>query len=221
MQGSVGFGANIIAVPLLVLIDPAFVPAPALLGGFGINVAMMLRDRHAVSPRSVGGAMVGRIIGTVVGVAALTALNERSLSLVVAVVVLAAVAVTASGFTAPRSPTNLVLAGTMSGIGASTAGIGGPPVALLFKDAPGAEVRGSLGAFFVAGNVVSLGAMAAVGLLGWNELRLGLLLAPAAGAGFACTRWTIPIVDRGFVRPAILALSALAAVAVVARLVVV
>jgi hypothetical protein len=200
------------------LLDPGLVPGPSLLAVFGINVAMAVRDRRSVSFDLIGVALLGRAVGTVLALAALAVLDERGLSIVVAVVVLGAVAIAASGVSANRSTGNLLAAGSVSGVGATTAGIGGPPVALLFRDAPGDEVRGSLGAFFVVGNTLSLAALSIGGLLGAEEVRLGLLLAPAAMAGFACTRWTVPLADRGFVGPAILVLSSLAALASLVRL---
>lgn len=220
IQGSVGFGANVVAVPTLFLIDPAFVPIPALFAGFGINILMLWRDRQATSLGPVATALAGRVVGTGVGVAALGAASERGLGALVALVVLAVVAVSALGFTAKRSPRNLVAGGILSGFGASTAGIGGPPVALLFQDAEGPEVRGSLGAFFVVGNVISLTGMALAGFFGADELRLGLLLTPAAVAGFSCTRWVVPVVDNGRTRSAILAASTAAALALMLTLVV-
>ncbi|MEM7324175.1 MAG: sulfite exporter TauE/SafE family protein [Actinomycetota bacterium] len=218
IQGSVGFGANVVAVPTLFLIDPAFVPIPALFAGFGINILMLWRDRQATTLRPVATALAGRVVGTALGIAALGAVSEQGLGIIVAVVVFAVVGAGVFGLSADRSPTNLLTGGVFSGFGASTAGIGGPPVALLFQNAEGPEVRGSLGAFFVVGNVISLSGMALAGFFGPEELRLGLLLTPAAVAGFACTRWVVPHIDRGHTRTAILAASAAAALALLLKL---
>lgn len=219
VQGSIGFGANVVAVPTLFLIDPAFVPAPALFAGFGINILMLLRDHRSLSVRPVTNALIGRVVGTGLGVAALGAVSEQGLGIIVAAVVLSVVVVSALGFAAPRTTTNMLTGGVISGFGASTAGIGGPPIALLFQDAEGPEVRGSLGAFFVFGNVISLSGMALAGLIGGEELKLGLLLTPAAIAGFAFTRWVVPYVDQGHTRTTILIASSAAALALVLKLV--
>lgn len=211
VQGSIGFGANIVAMPLLFLIDPAFVPGPALLGGFGLNVLNLVRDRRSAAVRPIGTALVGRIGGTMIAVATLRVLSEEGIGLVVALVVLSVVALSLSGMTAPRTTRNMLTGGVFSGFGAGTAGIGGPPVALLFQDSEGPEVRGSLGLYFVVGNVISLTGLAIAGRFGTDEIRLGLALAPAAVAGFAISRWFIPFVDRGRMRTAILVVSSAAA----------
>ena len=219
IQGSVGFGANVVAVPTLFLIDPAFVPIPALVAGFGINILMLWRDRRAMSVRPVANALAGRAVGTGLGIAALGAVSEQGLAIIVAAVVLTVVLVSAFGISAERSARNMLTGGVVSGFGASTAGIGGPPVALLYQNADGPEVRGSLGAFFVFGNVISLGGMALAGFFGAQELRLGLALFPAAVAGFACTRWVVPYVDAGYTRIAILVASSAAAIALLLELI--
>lgn len=218
IQGSIGFGANIVAVPTLFLIDPAFVPAPTLIASVGVNILMLVRDRRSLSVRPVTNALIGRAAGTGIGVAALGAVDEQGLGVIVAVVVLSVVVVSAFGFAAPRTTRNMLTGGVISGFGASTAGIGGPPIALLYQDAEGSEIRGSLGAFFVFGNIISLSGMALAGLIGGEELRLGLLLLPAAIAGFACTRWVVPHVDQGYTRTAILIASSAAAFALVLKL---
>ena len=218
VQGTVGFGANILAVPPLLLLDHRLVPGPIILAFLAVNLLMVLRDREATSLAPIGTVLSGRLVGTAIGIGTLALLSRQGLAVVVAVTVLAVVAVTAFGLSAERTPRNLVTAGLASGFCASTAAIGGPPIAVLYADAEGPEVRGSLGALFFAGNVVSLAGLATAGLLGWDRVGLGLVLAPAALAGFGCSRWLVPILDRGRTRAAVLGLSASAAIGLLARI---
>lgn len=218
IQASVGFGANILAVPILLLLDPRLVPGPVILAVLGVNLAMVVRDRRATAPASLGIILSGRLVGTVAGVTALTQVGERGLAILVAVTVLAVVGVMAKGLSVTRTPRNMVTAGLISGFSASTAGIGGPPLAVLYADADGPEIRGSMGALFVVGNILTLVGLTLGGLFGREELRLGLALAPAALLGFVATRWLVPALDRGHTRRAILALSAIAAAGVLGRL---
>jgi uncharacterized membrane protein YfcA len=56
-----------------------------------------------------------------------------------------------------------------------------------------------------------------VGNLGWEELRLAVVLLPGTFIGLRCSRWFAHHVDRRSARPIVLVLSALAAAAVLAR----
>lgn len=217
IQSSVGFGANILAVPPLLLLDVRLVPGPIILALLGVNLLLVVRNRAATSFGPIGTVLSGRLVGTGIGIWTLTLLTQRGLAVVVAVLVLGIVAITATGLTAPRTRRNLVGAGLVSGFSASTAALGGPPIAVLYADAEGPEVRGSLGALFFAGNVVSLTGLAMAGLLGWDRVALGLALAPAAFVGFGCSHWLAPVLDRGHTRSAVLALSAAAAIGLLVR----
>lgn len=218
IQSSVGFGANVVAVPALLLIDPVLVPGPAILALLGLNLAMAWRDRGATSLRPLGTVLAGRLLGTAIGVMTLGLLTQQGLAVVVAVTVLAVVAVTARGLSVARTPVNLASAGVVSGFSAATAGIGGPPLAVLYADADGPEIRGAMGALFVVGNVISLAGLAIGGLFGRDGVAWGLALAPAALAGFACSRWLVPVLDRGNTRRAVLAVSATAAIGLLVRI---
>lgn len=217
IQSSVGFGANILAVPPLLLLDPGLVPGPIILALLGVNLLMVVRNRAATSFGPIGTVLSGRLVGTMAGIWTLAVLSDQGLAIVVAVLVLAIVVVTATGVTAPRTRRNLVTAGLISGFSGSTAALGGPPIAVLYADADGPEIRGSLGALFFAGNVASLTGLALAGLLGWEGVGLGLALAPAAFVGFGCSRWLTPVLDRGHTRTAVLGLSATAAVGLLLR----
>ncbi len=218
VQGSVGFGANLIAVPALVLIDPRLVPGPALVAVAGLNLLMVARDGRATSLRPLATVLGGRLAGTVIGVLALTAIGPRGLELLVGSTVLVAVALTAGGLQVRRTRRNLVAAGAVSGFGASTAGIGGPPLAVLYADAEGPEIRGAMGVLFSVGNVLSLAGLALAGILDREGIGYGLVLAPSAMLGFGLTRWVVPVLDRGRTRPAVLTLSAVAGAVVLVRL---
>lgn len=218
VQGSVGFGANIVAIPVLLLLHAPLVPGPVILSMAGLNILMAVRDHRATSLGPVVTVLGGRLVGTAVGVTALAAVSQRGLALLVAVTVLVIVAVTARGLSVSRTPRNLAAAGAVSGFSGSTAGMGGPPLAVLYADAEGPEIRGAMGAMMVVGNVVTLSGLAIGGLFGPEEVRLGLLLAPGALVGFGCSQRLVPFLDRGRTRAGVLTVSAVAAVAVLGRL---
>ena len=51
VHGAVGFGMNLLAVPALVLLDPTFVPGPAVAVGLVLSVLVAGRERSPVDRR--------------------------------------------------------------------------------------------------------------------------------------------------------------------------
>ncbi len=218
VQGAVGFGANLLAMPVLVQIDPALVPGPTLLAIGVLNILVMWKERRSIEFQPISEALAGRLGGTALAVVALGFLSERGVAFVVAIVVLAAAAVSAVGFTAPRTRRNMMVGGTVSGFGATTAGIGGPPVALLFQNAPGPQIRGSLALYFALGLAMTLAGLAVAGEFGAEEASASLKLLPAAVLGYLASRPLSRVMDRGNARPAILVLCSAAAIVLLVRL---
>ena len=217
VQGSIGFGVNVVAGPILVLIDPELVPGPALVIAFVLTVLVAYRERGATDLGGFKWVFVGRVPGTVAGAFAAAALPEEGVAIALASVVLVAVLLSVGGWRVRRTPATLAGAGVVSGVMGTVSSIGGPPVALLYQDERGSEVRGTLSSIFAVGALFSLVLLAIVGRFGWHELSVALALLPAVAAGFVVSRWTVPIMDRGFVRPAILGLCAASAIAALVR----
>jgi uncharacterized membrane protein YfcA len=132
-------------------------------------------------------------------------------------VVLVAVVMSVLGWRIDRTPGTLTAAGALSGVMGTISSVGGPPVAMLYQDARGAMVRGTLSAIFGVGALVSILLLAAVGRFGRQEVVVSLILLPGVVVGFVSSRWTAHWLDRGFVRPAVLALSAGSAIAAIVR----
>lgn len=219
-QAAIGFGGNLISMPLVALVEPDLVPGAVLIAVTAQNTLMMLRDRESIQVKSVSNALVGRFAGTVVAIAVLRQISEDGLQVAVAVTVLVLVAVTTIDLAPRRTTATMIGAGTISGFFAATAGIGGPPVALMFHKDPGPDIRGSMGGFFVVGTSITIVGLALADRLGAYELRWGLALMPAALLGFLLSGPLLPIVDRGYTRPAILVVSTGAALGIVVRLLV-
>jgi uncharacterized membrane protein YfcA len=99
----------------------------------------------------------------------------------------------------------------------TTAAVGGPPVALLLQNLPGARLRGTLSGVFLVGASVSLLALVLVGRFGREELTLALALLPGILLGFAISGVTAPILDRGYTRAAVLVLASVAALVAIGR----
>jgi hypothetical protein len=217
LQGSIGFGLGLFAVPLLLLIDPRLVPAPLLLASGVLTILLTHRERHAVIARDLGWSLGGRFLGTLPALAVLLVMPAERLGLAFAALVLLGVALSIGGWHLPPTPRVLVGAGALSGFMATIAAIGGPPMALVYQHESGPRIRGTLSAFFVVGVAISLAGLAAVGRFGRAEVVLAALLLPGILAGFVASRHTARRLDRGYMRPAVLAVSAASAVAVIVK----
>jgi uncharacterized membrane protein YfcA len=211
----VGFGLSLLGAPLLALLDPSLVPGPLLAAAFLLSVLMAVRERRSVDFRGVGWALAGRVPGTFLGAGLLAAIPRRETALLVGAMVLVAVLLVSTGTRVARTPPALFGAGVLSGIMSTTSAIGGPPVALLYQDAQGDRVRGTLSGFFLVGIVISLTALALVGRFGRPEILSTLFLSPAVVLGFLLSTRVTALLDRGHTRTVILAASGLAGAAVI------
>ena len=217
VQGAVGFGLNLVAVPLLVLIDPRLVPGPVLVAALVLTILVLRRERRAVDFAGLGWAFAGRLPGTELGVAALLMLPPSSLSLVFAGLVLIAVLMSASGMRLRPTRGTLLIAGALSGFMSTTSAVGGPPMALVYQDAAGPRLRGTLAGYFVAGALISIFALTVAGRFGAAEARASLSLLPGVVIGFALSARAARKLDAGYIRPAVLLLAGVASMTVIVR----
>jgi uncharacterized protein len=216
-QGSLGFGLGLIAAPVLALADERFVPGPLLFVGVVLTVMVALRERGSLDVRGVRWAVAGRIPGTILGAIAIAHLPERGLIVLFAVLVIAAVVVSAAGVVvSPTAPT-VFSAGAASGFMGTITSIGGPPMALVYQREKGAQLRSTLAVFFLVGASFSLLVLIVIGRFEAADLRLGLSLVPPMVVGFAVSGATRHWFDRGYIRPAILWFAGVTSVVVLVR----
>jgi len=131
--------------------------------------------------------------------------------------VLFAVALSASGLHVRPTTWTLLSAGALSGFMGTTSNTGGPPIALLYQNAPGARLRSTLSGYFALGTTISLLALAAVARFGRDELWSALALLPGVLIGFVLSTRTLPLLDRGYTRAAVLTVSAVSGAIVILR----
>lgn len=217
LQGSVGFGSSLVAAPLLVLLDPVFVPGPLIVVAFVLNAMMMWRDREPVERAHVGLALIGRVPGSVMGAAVLAALSASELGLLVGAVVLLGVVLSVGGFEVRPTPPAILGAGVLSGFMGTSVSIGGPPIALLYQHESGPRFRSIVARLLIYGALISLAALAVIGRFGRDEIVASAVLLPSVVLGFSLSGPVARHLDRGHTRRAILAVSALSAVAVIAK----
>lgn len=211
VQGAVGYGMALVASPLLALVEPSLVPVPLLMLTSVHAVLAAVRDWRHADWTGIGWAMLGRLPGTGLGVLAVVALSQRVFAALVGLGVLACVLLSLLSWRPRPRPGSLLLAGLLSGAGGTAASIGGPPIALLYQDATGPRVRGTISGYFVLGSLASLTALAAAGQVTGESLTSTVVLMPFLLAGFALSGPARRVLDNGWTRRAVLAVAAVSA----------
>ena len=211
LQAVTGMGMALVAVPLLALIDPVFVPGPTLCAVLALSIAVAWRERVAIDHRLLTTALLGLVGGCAIGAAVLALLIGPHLIRVFAVLILGAVLMSVSGVRVPAGRLALLIGGTASGIFGTMAGTHGPPIALVLQHEPPERLRATLCAFFAAGCALSLMALGISGLLHRAEIGLGIELLPGVAIGFALAPGITRHINRRRGRAAVLAISTLSA----------
>lgn len=217
LQATLGFGMALIAAPLLVLLDPSLVPGPMLFNAAVLTLLMTRREWNAVRGRDLGWSLGGRIIGIGIALAMMDRVSADGMDLLFGAIVLGAVVMSVGGMSFRLTRSTLWHAGMVSGLMGTITSIGGPPMALVYQNERGPEVRGTLSAYFLVGTILSLAGLAWIGHFGVRELRAGLLLSPGVVLGYLLSRYSLGFVDRRGLRPAILTLAAVSALVVILR----
>jgi hypothetical protein len=217
LQGSVGFGLGLVGVPLLVMIDPIFVPGPLLLGAFLLNLLISCREKNAVDFNGVKWAIPGRVIGAILGSLMLSLVPKDHLSVLFGMMVLLAVAITFAGLDFRPTSRNVLVAGSLSGFMGTTSAIGGAPMALVFHKQKGPRIRGTLSVIFAIGTVISMASLLIIGRFGIREVQAALVLFPGIVVGFLLSCRTARILDRGFIRAAVLITAAFSGMFVILK----
>ena len=219
-QGSIGFGQNLIVVPIVALVLPEALPGTLVVSGLPLTVLMVLREHRGVDRRAVAWVALGRVPGTVLGVLIVATVSSRLLGGIAGALVLVAVVASLVARPAPVTPLTETVAGTASGVMGTAAAIDGPPLALLFQHHPGHNFRPTMAACFTVATFMSLSALALAGELTTAQLVLAAALAPGYLVGFAISRWSTRALHGRDLRPVILAVVAVTGLAAVIRAVV-
>jgi uncharacterized membrane protein YfcA len=217
VQGSIGFGMAVVAAPILLLVNPVFVPGPMLLAAVFLVILIALRDRRDVIAGDVAVATAGRILGTAPAALAIGTLPRSMFEMFFAMLVIIVVVLSMTGLYLRRTPGNVFVAAILSGFIGTMSSMGGPAMALVYQHETGPKIRGTLSAIFTIGTAISVLGLWWVGRFGAVELQLAVLLMPAVLAGFLLSRYTVGRLDKAHTRPAVLAISAFAALAIVLR----
>ncbi|MBV9250703.1 MAG: TSUP family transporter [Acetobacteraceae bacterium] len=213
LQAATGMGMALLAVPLLLLLDPAFVPGPSLAAVFLLSAIVAWRERTAIDPRVFTTALAGLFAGTVIGAWLLLLLAGIPANSVFAVLILSAVLLSISGARIPPSRAALLAGGAASGVLGTISGVQGPPIALVLQHEPPEQLRALLCAFFATASGLSLVALSISGLFGTRQIYLAIQLTPGVILGLTIAPSIRRRINRQRARASVLTISSMSAVA--------
>ena len=215
IQGSIGFGYAFVAVPAMALLYTEAVPVTPLLLALPMTVLMSAREWKSIDVSGFFLITGARVVGTAVGVALLVFIPASFLSVLVGLLIVAAALMS---FLSPNFEVNnktRLAGGVASGVTSTTAAIGGAPLALIYQDRSGAELRSTLAISFVAGIAISLVGLALAGKVeGWHFV-LAFELLPGLLVGLWVSRWAVKALDERWLRPAVLTFAVAAGLVVI------
>lgn len=217
-QATIGFGFNILAVPLMSLIHPDLAPNPQLVITAVLSAATVIRERGRFGElKDVAYVLAGRPVGGLAGLAVIGLATAFWLDVSIGVIVLVAVAILSTNITIVRTPVTESLAGFASGFTSIVSSIGGPPLILLYRDETGKTTRSQLGIVFLIGALISIGLRSLGGEFGTSDLVIGLSMLPPMFLGFSIAGPARSKIDRRGLRTPVLVMSSLAALSLIGR----
>lgn len=217
VQGSIGFGMNLVAVPVLALLDPSLLPATLVLAGLPVSILMIRREHHAIDRRGLAWIFAGRIPGTVLGAWVVSVASPDALSAIVGATVTVAAVMSSRELRIRVNARTSATAGFASGTMGTAAAIGGPPLALLYQRHDGPVLRSTLAASFLLGTAFSVAALTFADQVGSRHVVMAGVLTPAIAVGIMISSRVTAIVDGRWLRPAVLGVAIVAGVAAILR----
>ena len=217
IQGSIGFGLAAVVAPVLLLVNTIFLPGPMLFAAMLLTSLIGWRDRRHTHWGEVAVGTGGRVIGMLPAAIAIRFMSGPAYELLFSLAVLGGVLISMGGWHVPLTLRNLFVTAIGSGFVSTVSAVGGPPMALVYQHEEAPKIRGTLSAIFTIGTPISLLGLWWAGKFGWPEFKLGLVLMPAVLIGFTLSHYTAKRLDPKHTRPAVLALSAFTALAVMLR----
>lgn len=217
IQASIGFGLAMIAAPLLMLIEPALVPGAMIGIALALSFWTTWNDRHGIDRGILKAAVAGRLLGTPPAALLVGTASAATFDLVFGVLVLLAIGISLWHSDVRPTPKTVFFATIAAGFMGTISGIGGPPQALVYQNASGAELRGNLSVLFMIGTSLSLAALVLMGRFGAADLVYTAILMVGVVIGMLCRHPIKARLDRTSARPWLLGLCAISALAVLTR----
>ena len=188
VQALGGFGAGLLAVPLLTLLyEPRFIIPAFSVVNLLLNLIILFEVRTKIAWKKVSVIVIGSLMGLPAGVFALKYLDQKVIGLLIAMVTFVLGLLFFCGFKPKikRSSFSFIVTGVISGFLSSVAAMGGPPLIFLMmalglkKDV----FRATLVACFIFNGVVSISLYFINGLFNPANVRISLFALLPALAG--------------------------------------
>jgi uncharacterized protein len=189
-QAVSGFGFALIGTPLVaLLVGPKEAVVGLTLIGIVLVAQLSLRSRGHVERRVVLVVTAAAILGMPIGLLVLDRADERTLTAIIAVVVIAFAVLLWRGLRLPPNRLTDGVAGFVAGVLSTSTSTSGPPIviALSGKDLTPAAFRGTISAIFLVQGSIAMVAFALGGQITSGALSVaaaglpGLLLGSYAG----------------------------------------
>lgn len=217
LQSTLGFGASFTLVPALAVLAPELLPGSVIVAIAPMSLLMILRDRRGFDVGAVGRVSLGRLPGIAAGGVVVAVLPLRWLTVAIAVILLAAVASVAGGWRLEVTRPREVIAGVVSGVTGTAAALGGPPLALLYRESAGTTLRPTLAGVWLAGTLPVLLSLALAGSLTSRQALAGTWLAAAMVVGLTVAAPAVARLDDTVLRRLVLGWAGVGAVMALAR----
>ena len=217
VQATIGFGFALICVPVLSLVDPALTPVPQLFALTPLTIGMAWRERSHIDLKGVSWVILGRLIGAGLGLKLLSIHSRSMLDAIIGLMVLLAVILAWWRPQFERNRVSEVGAGTLSGMSPLISSIGGPLLALLYRNESGGALRGSMAAVFIIGLTITFGARIASGHIHLQDLWIGLCLIPPVLMGLKTSSSFISLIEGALLKWMILIIAGCSSLLMIIR----
>lgn len=214
IQGALGYGLAMVASPVLILVEPYFIPGAMTISATLLVTLVIIRDRDELDLWGLRWAIAGAIPGMLLGTYFLTHMEIGRFKILFALIILLGVGLSLIKVKIEPTPKVLLVAGFISGLMGILTNMSGPAIALVFQRASGPKLRATISGYFVMSIVLSFANLIPAGRMGLRELALSLYLIPPVVVGFLLATYLKKYLDKGYTRPAVLGLTAASAVVV-------
>ncbi|MPZ88053.1 MAG: TSUP family transporter [Nitriliruptorales bacterium] len=190
VSGLSGFGYALVSVPLLLLVfDPTTVIVALSFAGILINALVVLDSWRELDAGIVLSLLPWSAIGLVGGTQVLRIAEPIHIELAAGILVVAFAAALWKGVRLPgaQGRWGTVVAGASTGVMATSTGLGGPPIVMLFaaRNLARDSFRASSAGYFLALAAITLSLLFARGMVETSHAPVTALLIPTAFAGKA------------------------------------